>query len=136
MSRFVVLGLTLAALAGCQERGGPPPAPPGVPVSGKVLLPTGSPLSGGRLVLRPVEGIHGATGKVQKDGTFTLTDTDGKEAVVPGKYQVYVTFTDPADQASKGAVNRRYQNTEDGDSDVTVEVEAKATTNLVVRLKR
>lgn len=104
-------------------------------VSGKAFLANGSPLTGGMLVLRPVDGIHGASAKVQKDGAFSLVDPGGKHSVVPGKYQVYVLFNDPAEQALRSSVNDKYQNTEDGDSDVTVDIESKDD-NLVIRLNR
>jgi protein involved in polysaccharide export with SLBB domain len=122
------------AVLGCQA-GGPPPAPPGVAVSGKVFLPGGAPLTGGTLVLRAVGGIHGATAQVQKDGAFELADGTGARAVVPGKYQVFVRVADSTDKALKAAVPARYQNSEDSDSDVTVEI-AAATSDLVIRLKR
>jgi hypothetical protein len=130
---LVVAALTWAAL-GCQGSG-PPPVAPGVAVSGKVLLATGAPLIGGTLVLRPVSGIHGATAQVNKDGTFTLADASGAKAVVPGKYQVFVRVSDATDKALKATIPARYQNTEDSDSDVTVEISA-ATADLVIRLKK
>ncbi|MDP1560566.1 MAG: hypothetical protein Q8M16_04130, partial [Pirellulaceae bacterium] len=49
-------------IVGCGDgAAGPPEKPTGVAVSGKVLLPNGSPLSGGVLNLRPEAGLHGAT---------------------------------------------------------------------------
>ncbi len=132
--RLVGVAALAAALAGCAG-GGPPPKPAGVAVSGKVFLASGAPLAGGVLVLRPVGGIHGASSPVQPDGSFTLTDPAGERAVVPGTYQVYVRVSDPAQKAVRAAVPQRYQNTEDGDSDVTVEIPA-AQADLVIRLKK
>ena len=126
--------LFFLVLAGC-GRSGPPPKPEGVKVSGKVLLPNGSPLTGGMLTLRPESGLYGATAQIQSDGTFTLQDS-GSETVVPGKYQVFVRFTDPSHAALAAAVNDRYQeSSEDNASDVFVDFQ-EATEDLVIRLNR
>lgn len=133
MIRTVSLwAVAMILMVGCG--GGPPPKPPGVEVSGKLVLANGSPLSGGTLVLRPVAGLHGASAQIQKDGTFTLLDPSGAKSVVPGKYQVFVVFNDPSQKALRSTVHRRYQSTEDGDSDVSVEIQT-AKSDLVIRLK-
>ncbi len=132
-ARRVLGGLLILLMAGCTVS---PPAPPeGVEVSGKILLPNGSPLTGGTLVLRPEGGLHGATAQIQSDGSFTLMDTHGRKAVVPGKYQVFVRLGDATKASLRSQVNSRYQNTEDGDSDVVVDIQA-ATSNLTIQLKR
>lgn len=133
-SRSLTLLACLVAFTGC-ESSGPPAKPEGVEVKGKALLPSGSPLSGGVLVLRPVAGLHGATAKVEKDGSFTLTDPAGTTSVVPGKYEVYVTFNDPADKALRSTVNSRYQSSEDGNSDLVVDIPT-AQSDLVIKFKR
>jgi hypothetical protein len=131
-ARLLVIAAVVLVFTGCQG-GGPPPAPDGVPVSGKILLPSGSPLSGGTLVLRPTDGIHGASAQIQKDGSFTLVDAAGGKSVVPGKYQVFVKFSDANQAALRKSVNQKYQSTEDGDSDVFVDISA-ATSDLVIKL--
>ena len=110
------------------------PRPDGVKVSGKVLLPNGSPLPGGTLILRPDVGLYGATALIQPDGTFNLQDTAENQDVVIGRYQVFVTFPSPAQANLRKSVPRRYQETEDGDSDVYVDIQ-QSTENLVIRLK-
>jgi hypothetical protein len=131
---LTIASLFSLVLAGC-GRSGPPPKPEGVKVSGKILLPNGSPLTGGMLTLRPESGLYGATARIQSDGTFTLQDS-GSETVVPGKYQVFVRFTDPTHAGLAAAVNNRYQqSSEDGTSDVLVEFQ-EATEDLVIRLNR
>jgi hypothetical protein len=127
--------LALIVSAGCSGSGGPQAKPAGVAVRGKVLLPSGSPLAGGTLVLRPVAGLHGASAQIQKDGTFELASPDGSQTVVPGQYQVFVRFNNPDQKSLKTAVNARYQNSEDGDSDVVVDIQG-AQDALVIRLKR
>lgn len=135
---IVVRLLTAASLfllvpAGCGQNG--PPKPDQVKVSGTILLPDGSPLTGGVLTLRPESGLYGATARIQSNGTFTLQGA-GSENVVPGRYQVFVRFADPSHAALRNAVNNRYQeSSEDGDSDVIVEFQ-EATDDLVIRLKR
>jgi hypothetical protein len=128
--RLAVLALALALAAGCD---GPQGTPAGVAVGGKVLLPGGSPLAGGTLVLRPVAGIHGASAQVRKDGSFELADPGGNPSVVPGRYQVFVRFNSPDQKALRAAVSRRYQDSEDGDSDVVVDIRGPQN-DLVVRL--
>ena len=129
----VLLSVSLV-VTGC-SRGGPPPRPEGVQVGGKALLPDGSPLTGGTLILRPEMGLYGATAQIQPDGSFKLRDTSDTETVVEGKYQVFVTFPNPAHDKYSGTVNRRYQESEDGDSDLVVEIQG-ATDDLVIRLNR
>jgi hypothetical protein len=129
--RLAVLVVILAA--GCDA--GPHARPDGVEVGGKILLPSGSPLTGGTLVLRPVAGIHGASAQIGKDGSFELVDPQGNKSVVPGKYQVYVRFNSPDQKALQAMVSERYQNTEDGDSDVVVDIQ-ESRNDLVIRLKR
>jgi hypothetical protein len=129
----VLLSLSLV-LTGC-SRGGPPPRPEGTKVGGQVLLPNGSPLTGGTLILRPEAGLYGATGQIQPDGSFKLRDTSDTETVVEGKYQVFVSFPNPVHDKYRGTVNQRYQGSEDADSDVVVEIQG-ATDDLLTRLNR
>jgi hypothetical protein len=64
-----------------------------------------------------------------------LASPDGSQTVVPGQYQVFVRFNNPDQKGLKTAVNARYQNSEDGDSDVVVDIQG-AQDALVIRLKR
>jgi hypothetical protein len=83
-------------LSGC---GGPgevdiPAAPKGplAPVTGKVLLPDGSPLKEGTITFMPVKQPgRPATGKLQPDGTYTLTTKDVGEGAVEGDYKVKIS---------------------------------------------
>jgi hypothetical protein len=128
----LVAAFVVVFVVGC---GGPPPKPSGVEVGGKILLATGAPLTGGTLVLRPVGGIHGASAKIEPNGTFALVDPSGDKSVVPGKYQAYVTFNDPSHIKLRYAVNKKYQNTEDGDSDVIVEITV-STNDLLIKFNK
>ena len=117
-------------LTGCGVS--PAGSPGGVEVGGKALSPNGNPLSGGTLVLRGEGNPYGATSQIQPDGKFSLVNSAGEKKVVPGTYRAYVTFNDPAQRA---AVGKRYQSTEDGDSDVVIEI-AEAKSDLVIRFKK
>lgn len=126
--------LSLFAMLGCSPSG-PLPRPEGVQVSGKILMPNGSPLTAGTLILRPEAGIYGATAIIQDDGSFTLLDTSGTPDIVTGKYQVFVSFPNPSDASLAKSVNKRYQESDDGDSDVFVDLQ-QPTDELVIKLKR
>jgi hypothetical protein len=126
------LMLGIAGIAGCG--GASPTVPEGVAVSGKVLLASGSPATGGLLVLRPEGGVHGASAKIGKDGTFTLADQSGRQTVVPGKYRAFLIINDNADKALRNQVGKRYQSTEDGDSDIIVDISV-ANPSLTIKFK-
>jgi hypothetical protein len=134
VSLTAVLMSALLVVIGCGG-GGPPPRPEGVKVGGKVLLPNGSPLTGGTLILRPEAGLYGATAQIQPDGSFKLRDTSNTETVVQGKYQVFVAFPNPAHDNFRETVNRRYQESEDGDSDLIVEIQGP-NDDLVIQFNR
>ncbi len=124
--------LLCVCLTGCDNR---PSKPETFQVSGKLLLPSGAPVTGGTMVLRPENGVFGAIATIQSDGSFTLEDA-GKPGIVPGKYQVFVRFSDADPVALRKAVHQRYQeSTDDGDSDVIIDVQQN-NDNLEIRLKR
>ncbi|MCS7046276.1 MAG: hypothetical protein NZO58_07960, partial [Gemmataceae bacterium] len=115
--------------------GSAPTPPPGVEVSGKIHGADGAPLTCGILVLRPNDGVYGATGEIQADGSFTLVDAKGNKSVVPGSYQVYVVAANPSQEKQLKSVPARYRNSEAGDSDVEVKIQ-EPTTSLKIALKR
>jgi hypothetical protein len=124
--------LLIVLLLGCGDAGsGPPPKPVGFKVSGKVLLPNGSPVTSGILSLRPESGLYGATASIGADGSFTLLES-GAESIVTGKYFVYVRVTD--DELAKKIPAKYQESSEDIDSDVVVDIQGD-TSNLEIRLK-
>jgi hypothetical protein len=123
----------VAALGGCGDS--PVAKPEGVAIRGKIQSAAGTPIAGGTLLLRPVDGIHGVSAIIQKDGSFELQDSAGVKRVVPGKYRVYVSFPNPEQKALKTTIPSRYQSSEDGDSDVTVEIVAERS-DLMIKLNR
>ncbi len=108
--------------------------PDGVEVRGQIQLPSGSPLGGGTLILRPESGIHGATAIIGDDGTFALQDLAGNLNVVPGRYQIFISFPNPRHAALASAVNKRYQDSGDIDSNHFIDIDTP-TTELVIRVK-
>jgi hypothetical protein len=122
----------MAVVSGCGPAGSME-RPEGLQVSGKITLPNGTPLGGGTLILRPEAGIYGATAIIQADGSFKLADTSGLQEVVPGRYQVFVSFPNPSHAALAKKVNRRYQESDDVDSDVSILIE-KPTDSLMIKL--
>lgn len=134
-TRHLTLILLLHLFVNGCGMGGAPGRPEGVAVSGKVLLPNGSPLTGGTLILRPESGLFGATALIQSDGSFSLRDTAGNENAVEGRYQVFVSFPNPNHAALAAKVSRRYQESDDYDSDVVVDIQGP-TDQMVIRLKK
>jgi hypothetical protein len=128
-----ILPLALIAVVGCGDPA--PNIPAGVEVSGKVQLPSGSPVTGGVLTLRPVQGIHGASAPIQPDGSFTLQNQAGTKTIAPGKYKAFIRFNDPSHKALQAAIGQRYQNTEDGESDIEVDIQT-AKNDLLIKFKR
>lgn len=67
------------------------PAPKTVPVSGKVTLASGTPLTGGRIIFKPKQAsVQEAVGEINKDGTFTLSSYAKDDGAVPGEYTVVI----------------------------------------------
>jgi hypothetical protein len=86
----LVLALGLLALAGC---GNSVPALPGaVAARGKVVLPNGQPLRGGRIQFSRLDPPNvDAFGDVAADGSFTLTTYKPDDGAVPGSYVVTIS---------------------------------------------
>lgn len=78
--------LILAGAAGCGSS-------KTYPVTGKIILKDGSPLSGGLVRFRPVdEKLQvSARGDIQQNGTFIVGTYKEDDGAVPGKYQVAIT---------------------------------------------
>ena len=92
--RWIVLAVMCAvAMIG----GGCDSSPNIYPVTGKIEFPGGQVPKGEIAVVRfePVavggEGVRGASGDIQPDGTFELTTLDPGDGAYPGEYKVALT---------------------------------------------
>ena len=80
--------LVLVGLTSCSG-GGPVPT---YPVTGTVKLSDGTPLSGGRILLRPDEDSkYAARGDIGEDGSFTLTTFKLGDGATAGTHRIMVT---------------------------------------------
>jgi hypothetical protein len=62
-----------------------------VPVEGRVLLGSGKPLSAGRVVFVPKDGLGpSATGELTREGTFRLGTRTTDDGAAPGEYKVRI----------------------------------------------
>jgi len=77
--------LLLLGAAGCGERL--------YPVSGKVTLEDGKPLTKGLVIFEALEGEKKVTarGDIQADGTYRLSTRRPGDGVPPGKYHVLIS---------------------------------------------
>lgn len=81
--RGVCLLVAITLLAGCRR------GPEMVPVTGKVLY-NGKPLEFGSVMFQPPSG-QPAQGKIQSDGTFTLSTYKEGDGAVVGRHKVRIT---------------------------------------------
>jgi hypothetical protein len=131
----VMLGVVGVLVAGC---GGAATAEPGLAaVSGKVFVSKGVPLTGGKLLLKPVGGLRPpVVGDIHNDGSFAIDGASQATAVLPGEYEVYIDFgSSLRDQALARQVPRRLQSLEDEDSGLIVRI-GESATDVVIQLKR
>ena len=79
-------------------------------VSGTILLPTGRPLKGGTLMLRPYGGVRGVkrlSADINEDGTFIIRP-DEKTKIIATNYKVFVGLNDPKFRILKRQVPEKY----------------------------
>lgn len=127
----------LALGAGCGA--GKPNLPTIAAVNGKVLLPSGKPIPGGKLVLCPTPelqpGGRRLSADLGKDGSFAIQGTEDT-AIVAGKYKVFVVVAgDPKLRSLKKSIPEKYQSISDDESDLFVEL-ADGGKELVVKLAK
>ncbi len=134
--RLLFSGLVMLGLLSAIGCGSGTAAPPdgGVAVSDTVELFNGATLKGGKLYLKPLEGVHNATASIQQDGSFTLVDSFGRNAVLPGRYLVYVSG-DGASKSVAQSIPAKYRSVEEGDSDVEVTIDGPRS-DLKIKLKK
>ena len=127
---LVISGL----LVGCGARQQVPP-PPTVPVGGKVYLPGGAPLTGGRIVYKPKEvGRQEASGEIGTDGSYKLTSYNKDDGAVVGDYVVVIepiSYKTGAAVPVNANIPKKYQSSS---SDLIVTVKEGAS-DYPIRLK-
>jgi hypothetical protein len=88
---WLSLLLTVAVIGGCGDNVSTLPSVTTHPVKGKVLLPDGAPLSEGVVTFVPVkETGRQAVGKLNSDGTFSLTTQKPDDGAAEGEYRVAI----------------------------------------------
>jgi hypothetical protein len=138
-SWLIVLVLQLAlSIPGCG--GNAQYSGPVYPVTGKVLLSDGKPLTDGMIQFIPDSGGFLASGKIGADGTFTLTSLDKREGAAPGTYKVRIqpslAMTAPkAKRTPPLPFNARYTD-DDGDTGLTATIKAEPNNLEPFRLER
>lgn len=133
--RFVFLfGVALSVLPlGCGGSGGTVNVGTLYPVTGKVILPGGKPLSTGRVEFVPVKGGPSIFGDLESDGSFKLKTGDGQEGAPSGDYKIRL---EPTSVATKKATNAKgivypfpsFYADEDANTGLTATVKAEPNT--------
>jgi hypothetical protein len=120
--------MMIAAGCGDSEHPGPLPSVTAYPVKGQVLLADGQPLTEGTVVFVPVKpGERTATGKIESDGTFSLTTYGSGDGAPEGEYKVRIESEKTAPSRKKGvqryAVPPKYEDENTSGLAVTVKPE-------------
>jgi PBP1b-binding outer membrane lipoprotein LpoB len=131
--RIIALLIALF-LAGCSSSA--PEVPTIEVVQGKVLLPQGKPLKGGRLMLRREGGLNKPLiANIDEDGTFEMND-DPSCPVLEGNYDVYLIFNHtPEERKLARYVPEKYRDLGDEDSDLRVALR-NDNEKIIVKLKK
>lgn len=136
---IVLIALTICStgILGCGESRTPPAAVSAV--SGKVLLASGKPVPGGKLVLCPESSLQPdgrrLSADLGNDGSFTI-ESSAELPIFAGRYKVFVVVTgDPKLRSLRKAIPEKYQNIGDDDSDVFIDLE-KGSKELSVKLAK
>ena len=133
--RIILTLLVALVLSGCGSSAPEIPSVQGV--EGKVLLPQGKPLSGGKLMLRREGGLNRPLiAEINKDGTFKIDDNNPDCPVLEGDYEVYLIFQHTLEERKLARyVPEKYRDLSDEDSDLKVTLN-NANKNILVKLKR
>ncbi len=108
-------------------------------VSGTILLPTGRPLKGGTLMLRPYGGIRGVkrlSADINEDGTFTIRP-DEKTKIIATNYKVFVGLNDPKFRILKRQVPEKYLDVSEDEfeTDLFMNLDEQAS-NVVLKMTK
>jgi hypothetical protein len=135
---LIALSITVIGLASCGKADSRKPT---FPVSGKVLLAGGKPAEHATVVLHPVDDSGPDAvkprGKVNPDGSFTLTTYDGNDGAPAGNYRVTVELwlaSGKSDEGPKSRLPAKYAKPET--SGLTATVATGPTDLKPIELKR
>jgi hypothetical protein len=131
--RSIIIAFTFLSvlLVGCGS--GQPVPKPVANLEGKVLLPKGKPLEGGRILLKG-KGTGGTVlADIDKDGSF---EVDDNEIVLQGDYEVYLVFryNSATERKLIRYVPEKYREIGEGDSDISITL-GEDNQNITVKLK-
>ena len=109
-------------------------------VNGTVLLPTGRPLKGGKLVLRPnggaVRGARAMSADINKDGTFSIRSSSEESKIVATEYKVFINVSsDPRLRSVRSQVPQKYQDIGEDETDLLVNL-AEQSDILVLKMTK
>jgi hypothetical protein len=111
------LGLLAVLAAGCQTARTQP-------VTGKVVFKDGAPLTGGWVMLEPVDRskTQGARGEIQKDGSFCLGTYEAADGAIEGAHRVAILPPPPPVGANPKAslIHPRFQSVNTSNLECTV----------------
>ena len=129
MSRLgrIAVAVVFLAAAGCGPRV--------YPVEGVIQFDDGSPaaaLAKGTVSLESVADKSNASGEIKADGTFRVTDPQGRGGVAPGAYRVVVLPPEGADRRNP-PVDPSYGRYETSGIEITVKSEPTKVTITVRR---
>jgi hypothetical protein len=137
MIRAITIGIATCLLTiGCGK--GRPDVAMVSAVQGKILLPNGRPLKGGRLVLRPTPELAGVAQpvsvEIQDDGTFDIQGQNTEGGLAAGEYKVFVSLSgNPRLKSLQRQVPEKYQNIGDDDTDLIINLKEK-TEGIVLKM--
>lgn len=128
---IVIFTFLSILLAGCGS--GQPVPKPVANIEGKVLLPKGKPLEGGRILLKGKGAGGTVLADIDKDGSF---EVDNNEVVLQGDYEVYLVFryNSATERKLIRYVPAKYREIGEGDSDISVTL-SEDNQNITVKLK-
>lgn len=112
---WLITAMAMLAVAGCGDG-----RPERVPVSGRVTI-DGKPLRSGFIRLVPTDA-RPSVGRIQEDGSFTLTTFTKKDGSVPGTHGVAVVAYDEANPSQiRWLIPKKYSHA--NTSDLTVDID-------------
>jgi hypothetical protein len=128
---IVIFTFLSILLAGCGS--GKTVPKPVANIEGKVLLPKGKPLEGGRILLKAKGASGTVLADIDKDGSF---EVDSNEVVLQGDYEVYLVFryNSATERKLIRYVPAKYREIGEGDSDISITL-GEDNQNITVKLK-